>query len=161
MKYSYHLYILSTLYLIFTFTTHSFSFSNAEAKGIYKCVKPNGEVEYTQSRSKMCQDHNTKKLKNTGGRADPAAIAKQKAEKENSLKTEENRKIKELKQQDQELINQEKKHYCDNVQKNLDQIQTSPRLFKTDDQGNQVILGEEERQNKIQTNKENLAIHCS
>ncbi|MFK8067679.1 MAG: hypothetical protein AB8D52_05490 [Gammaproteobacteria bacterium] len=160
MKYSYHSYILSMLYLFFIVTMHVFSSSDAKAKGIFKCVKPNGEIEYTQSPSPECQDHNTTKMKNTGGRADPAAIAKQKEKRESSLKTEESRKIEELKKQDQKLVIQEKKIFCDNARKDLVQIQASPRLFKIDDQGNRIILTVAERENKIQTSKENISAHC-
>ena len=46
---------------------------SVRAKGIYKCQKPNGEVEYTQFPSENCKDQPIKKR---GGTADQGAIDK-------------------------------------------------------------------------------------
>lgn len=157
MKISFHPYLISTLYLILLFTMHAFATTDAAAKGIFKCVKPNGEIEYTQSPSADCK---VKKLKNTGGHADQKAIKKQQQDKEDRQIVDQKRKSDDQKSLDQKIATQEKQDYCDSVKNNLGQMLTSPRLFKTDAQGNRINLTEEDRQQRIKESQDNLKEHC-
>ena len=130
---------------------------SVRAKGIYKCQKPNGEVEYTQFPSENCKDQQIKKR---GGTADQDAIDKLREDKKRNQIAHDEQNEKKLIQQDQARAEKEKQEYCESLRANLEQITIAHRVFETDDQGNRTRLGEEQRQQRIQKNKDNLKEHC-
>ncbi len=132
--------------------------SSVTAKGIYKCVMPDGEVEYTQFPSENCKDQQIKKR---GGTADQGAIDKMREDKKRDRMAANEQNEKKLIQQDQARAEKEKQEYCESVRANLEQITIATRVFETDDQGNRTRLDEEQRQQRIQENKDSLEEHCS
>ena len=132
---------------------------NASAKGIFKCVKPDGEVEYTQSPSKNCQAQ--QQMKNRGGKADQEAIDELYQDKKRTNIAAGKDREKLLAQQDAERTERELQEYCNSVRENLEQITTANRVFETDDHGNRTRLDEEQRQQRIQENNDSLAVHCN
>jgi len=132
--------------------------SSVTAKGIYKCIKPNGEIEYTQFPSENCKDQQIKKR---GGSANQNAIDKLHEDKKRAQIAADERNEQRLEQQDQEGSEQEREDYCNSVRENLEQITNSPRVFETDAQGNRTRLGEDQRQQRIQDKKDRLEEHCS
>lgn len=145
-----------SLFLIIAITV--FVSSSVTGKGIYKCKKPNGEVEYTQFPSEECTDQQMKKR---GGSADQNAVDKLHEDKKRAQIATDEKNEKKLVQQDQERAEKEREEYCESVRANLEQITIANRVFETDDQGNRTRLDEEQRQQRIQENKDSLAEHCS
>ena len=145
-----------TLFLIVAIT--AFITSSVTAKGIYKCMKPDGGVEYTQFPSENCKDQQIKKR---GGTADQGAIDKLHEDKKRDRIAADEQNEKKLFRQDQDRVEKEKQEYCESVRANLEQITIANRVFETDDQGNRTRLDEEQRQQRIQENKDSIAEHCS
>ena len=158
MKTDYTLKIGMTLFLFLIIAITAFVTSSVTAKGIYKCQKPDGEIEYTQFPSENCKDQQIKKR---GGTADQTAIDKLREDKKRAQIAAEDQHEKKLVQEDQARAEKEKQEYCESVQANLEQITIAHRVFETDDQGNRTRLDEEQRQQRIQKNKDNLKEHCS
>ncbi len=148
--------LLTLLFL--TISTTIYMTSSVSAKGIYKCKKPDGEIEYTQFPSESCKDQQIKKR---GGASDQSAIDKLREDKKRAQMAANSQKEKKLVQQDQERAKQEKQEYCKSVQANLEQISNMTRVFTTDEKGNRTRLDEEQRQQRIQENKDSLEKHCS
>ena len=140
--------------VIFTSTLVTSSFA---AKNVYKCVKPNGEIEYTQFSSEECD---SQPIRQRGGIADQDAIDNLREGKKREKMTADEQHEQQLARQDQARTKKEKEEYCENVRKNLEQIANAHRVFETDDQGNRTRLDEEQRQQRIQENKDSLAEHC-
>lgn len=128
------------------------------AKGIYKCVKPNGDVEYTQKASKGCD---AQQIKKQGGSADKKAIEKLQQDGKWSKIADEEKRQAALEKQDEKRAKQENLQYCEELKANLEQISNSNRVFEEGSNGERVKLTEEQRQQKIQENKQSMDTHCS
>ncbi len=143
--------LLLTLFISTLVTTPSV------ARGIFKCVMPDGNIEYTQSPSEECK---SQQIKIKGGNADQSAIDKLNEDKKRARLAADQKKTEQQKQKDKQRTEKEMEEYCQSLRDNLEQITIATRVFETDDQGNRTRLTEEQRQERIKENEEKLADHC-
>lgn len=132
--------------------------STTSAKGIFKCVKPNGEIEYTQSASKDCE---SQQIKKRGGQSDKKAIDKLHDDGKKSKIAEDKERDDALIKQDEARAQKEMAEYCANLKNNLEQITIANRVFETNTKGERVRLSEEQRQQRIIDNQKSLDTHCN
>lgn len=134
------------------------SLTTSYAKGIFKCMNPDGNIEYTQSPSENC---NPQEIKNRGGKSNQKAIEKLHQDKKRADLVTDLKKEKQQRQKDKDQVEKEIERYCQEIRENLEIITRSSRVFEADDQGNRTRLNEEQRQQRIQDKKDNLAKNCS
>ena len=146
------LFITAAVIVFLSVTTTSY------AKGIFKCVNLDGEIEYTYSPSENCDPQAIKKR---GGKGDKKAIEKSLQDRKKTDLVTDLKKEKQQRQKDKDQIEKEMKKYCQDVRDNLEIITTATRIFETDDQGNRIRLDEDQRLQRIQKNKDSLVEHCS
>lgn len=94
-----------------------------------------------------------------------------KVDSDSAVKAVEERKEEEVKQKEAESKTAEEqakkqqdaalmKQNCETARKNLESITANPRVYSTDEQGNRVRLGEDQRQAKIEAAKKDIAEFC-
>ncbi len=150
--------LMTGFYLLFSLILLNATISTASAKGIFKCVKANGEIEYTQSASKNCE---SQQIKKRGGQSDQEAINKLHEDREKSKIAEDKERDAALAKQDEARAQKEMAEYCTNLKNNLKQITIANRVFETNTKGKRVKLSEEQRQQRIKDNQKNLNTHCN
>lgn len=158
MKTKYTNNLITGLYLLLGVFLLNLSISTVSAKGIFKCVKPNGEVEYTQTASKDC---NAQPIKKHGGNADQKAIDKLHEDGKRNKIAQDEQQDEQLKKQDEARAKKEQEKYCTELRENLEQITIAHRVFETNDKGERIRLDEEQRQQRILENQKSLGTHCS
>ena len=127
------------------------------AKEIFKCLKADGTVEYTRSPAADCQSN---VIKNRGGHADQAAVDKLRRDQDQAAEQNRKSRLEDLQRADEKHAQQDKEEYCQKSQKNLDKLSNVNRIFEMDEQGNRIRLSEEQRQQRIQQVRADLASHC-
>ena len=157
METNYYSKAVISLYLFVGISISTFT-ATTSAGNIYKCVRPNGEVEYTQSPSENCD---VQKLKKSGGSADQKAVENLNQDQVRARIAADEQREEELRLQDKERTDEEMEEYCEIMRKNLNQITIATRVFETDDQGTRTRLTEEQRKQRVQENQDSLDEHCS
>lgn len=132
------------------------------AAEIYKWIDEEGNVHYSQQRPPAdAQPKSTETIKVNSGAASEADLKGLQRDIERSNKIFEDR-AKQKEEQEQAAAEQAiRKQNCEKVRLNLQKLQEVQRVFHTDEEGNRVRVGEEQRQADITRAQEQVEEWCN
>ncbi|QFT53499.1 DUF4124 domain-containing protein [Microbulbifer sp. THAF38] len=144
----------------------------AQANGIYKWVDEDGVVHFGEQPPNSSEVEVIKKPKSERYKQweaeQQAALAAEKAKQEAAKPTPEKKSTAKQEPQGSSKVDEQvaraqaeaRAQRCESSQKNLKALTTHARVREIDEQGNQRMLGEDERQERISKEKQSIRDNC-
>lgn len=128
------------------------------AAEVYKCVDANGSVTYSDRPVADCE---TKETMTPPAPVDPTAAQSRAEAREKFLDEIDNERSQQAEEQ-AKLAKEEgvRQRNCALARDKLARVTGNPRVYGTDEQGNRVKLGEEERQRRIEAAQQDIDTWC-